>query len=142
MVTADFNIYADFNQFVVCSEGADWSDLYEKWSPTAVEEMIVCGADYVAVATARPSHVPVKIRISDAQPKIDTTAERVRECEIVVNAERLEITGITDNGMSGGYVESERGTYKARVSYYELDSVDASGLQGQDRYVVDLWRVG
>jgi hypothetical protein len=42
--TTDFNIYADFNQFVVCSEGADWSELSEKWSPTAIEEMIVCGA--------------------------------------------------------------------------------------------------
>lgn len=142
MITADFNIFADFNQFVVCSEGADWSDLYEKWSPTAIEEMIVCGVDYIAVGTARPSHVPVNIRISDIRPKIDTTAERVRECEISVNAERLEITGVTDNGMSGGHVESKHGIYKVRVSYYGLDSVDASGLLGQDRYVVDLWPAG
>jgi len=139
MVTADFNIYADFNQFVVCSEGADWGDLYEKWSPTAIEEMIVWGADYIAVGTARPAHVPVTIRISDTQPPLDRTAERFHEGEIVVNADRVEITGVTDNGMSGGYVEAHHGMYKARVSYYDLNSVDSSGLHGQDRYIVELW---
>jgi hypothetical protein len=139
MATAEFNIFADFNQFLVCSEGADWDDLYEKWSPTAVEEMIVCGTDYIAVGTARPAHVPVIIRIVDTPPPPDTTAQLVHECEIVVNADRVEITGVTDNGMSGGFMEARQGLYNARVSYYDLNSVDESGLQGRDRYTVELW---
>lgn len=141
MATAEFNIYADFSQFVVCSGGADWSDLYEKWSPAAVEKMIVCGPEYLAVGTARPAYVPVTIRIVEVPPPMDKAAERVRECEITVNADHIEITGVTDNGISGGTLHTSRGVYRARVSYYDLDSIDASGLEGQDRYAVELWPV-
>lgn len=139
MVTAEFNVFADFNQFVVCGEGADWGDLYEKWTDSTIEEMIVCNTNYIAVGTARAYYVPVTIRIAKVPFQTDLTAQRVHECRMVVNADRVEITGVTDNGLSGGYVDISRGEYQVRVSYYDLNTVDESGLQGQDRYTVELW---
>lgn len=50
----------------------------------------------------------------------------------------LEISGVTDNGLSGGKLTVEPGEYSVRVDYLNLDSVDQDEIEGDDQYVVTL----
>jgi hypothetical protein len=54
----------------------------------------------------------------------------------------VEVSGPTDNGLSGGTVEVPPGTYNVEVQYLNLGSVAADGIEGDDRYMVTLTKAG
>ncbi|WP_018762330.1 hypothetical protein [Arthrobacter sp. 135MFCol5.1] len=44
--------------------------------------------------------------------------------------------------MSGGKVKVPPGTYRVEVQYFNLDSISDDGLEGDDRYMITLFRAG
>lgn len=50
------------------------------------------------------------------------------------------VSGSTDNGLSGGTLHVPPGTYLVSVDYLNLGSIDADGITGNDRYVITLNR--
>ena len=50
----------------------------------------------------------------------------------------LEVSGPTDNGLSGGTLHVPPGTYRVLVEYLNLESIDDYGIEGNDRYVITL----
>jgi hypothetical protein len=42
--------------------------------------------------------------------------------------------------MSGGRMEVPPGTYRVEVQYFNLESIDNDGIEGDDRYMVTLTR--
>jgi hypothetical protein len=137
-VEAEFNISTDFNQFVVFDSAADWDDLYEKWTDDTIESMFVQGNGYIAIGTMRAYEAPVLIRFESDRPvpagSIDKTAHGVLD----VPSGALEVSGITDNGLSGGTVHVPPGRYLVSVDYLNLGSIDPDELSGDDRYVITL----
>ena len=135
-----FDVFADFNQFVVCDSNADWSDLPDRWTSDALDNMFVVGPGYVAIGTARNMHVPVTVRLFDRRP--DPAPDRWdkrNEAEIDLASGEALVTGVTDNGVSGGRVQIPAGQYRLRALYSGLHSLSEDGLSGDDRYVVELW---
>jgi hypothetical protein len=139
-VEAEFNIFTDFNQFIVFDSTADLGDLYEKWTDETVESMFVQGDGYIAIGTMRNLHAPVLIRFESDRPvpagSIDKTAHGVLD----VPSGILEVSGSTDNGLSGGTLHVPPGTYVVSVYYLNLGSIDPDGITGNDRYVITLSR--
>jgi len=136
-VEAEFNISTDFNQFIVFDSTADWDDLYEKWTDETIESMFVQGDGYIAIGTKRAYEAPVVIRFESDRPvpgSVDKTAHGVLD----VPSGALEVSGITDNGLSGGTVHVPPGRYFVSVDYLNLGSIDAEELTGDDRYVITL----
>ena len=137
---AEFNIFTDFNQFIVFDSTADFGDLYEKWTDETVESMFVQGDGYIAIGTMRNLHAPVLIRFESDRPvpagSIDKTAHGVLD----VPSGILEVSGSTDNGLSGGTLHVPSGTYLVSVDYLNLGSIDPDGITGNDRYVITLSR--
>ena len=134
---AEFNVFTDFNQFAVSDPTANFEDLYEKWTDETVESMFVQGDRYIAVGTMRNFYAPVLIRLNSERSftgSVDKTAEGILEVPSGV----LEVSGPTDNGLSGGSVEVPPGTYRVEVQYLNLGSVAADGIEGEDRYMVTL----
>ena len=130
---AEFNIFTDFNQFIVFDSTADFGDLYEKWTDETVESMFVQGDGYIAIGTMRNLHAPVLIRFESDRPvpagSIDKTAHGVLD----VPSGILEVSGSTDNGLSGGTLHVPPGTYVVSVDNHNLGSIDPDGLTGNDR---------
>jgi hypothetical protein len=135
-----FDLFADYFQFLVLDSQADWDDLADRWTPEAVEAMFVQGAGYVAIGTARNINVPVTVRTTTEEPRLDIGEwDRVVNGGLAVPSGELVVTGVTDNGMSGGNISIARGEYHVRALYAGLSKLSADGLSGDDRYVIELW---
>jgi hypothetical protein len=118
---------------------ADFEDLWEKWTDETIESMFVQGDRYIAIGTMRNFDAPVLIRVDSDRPlpsgsRVDKTAEGILE----VPSGLLEVSGPTDNGLSGGTLHVPAGKYGVLVQYLNLGSVDDDGFKGDDRYVITL----
>lgn len=135
---AEFNIFTDFNQFTVADSTADFEDLWEKWTDETIESMFVQGDGYIAIGTMRNFDAPVLVRIDSDRPlptgSVDKTAEGILE----VPSGLLEVSGPTDNGLSGGRLHVTPGKYRVLVKYLDLGSIDDMAIEGNDRYVITL----
>lgn len=123
---------------MVFDSAADWDDLYEKWTDETSESMFVQGNGYIAIGTMRAYEAPVLIRFESDRPvpagSIDKTAHGVLD----VPSGALEVSGITDNGLSGGTVHVPPGRYFVSVDYLNLGSIDPNEIGGDDRYIITL----
>lgn len=135
-----FAIFADFHQFVLRDAQADWADLADRWTPEAVQAMFVQGPAYVAVGTARDAVVPVVVRVRSSAPMLPAgSGSRRAHGSLPVPTGELVITGVTDNGATGGRVAVPPGSYEVLVQYEGLDTVTPDRMSGEDRYLVDVW---
>lgn len=134
---AEFTVFTDFNQFTVSDQSANFEDLAENWTDETVEAMFVQGDRYIAVGTMRNFYAPVLVRLNSERSftgKVDKTATGILHVPTGV----LEVSGPTDNGLSGGTIGVPPGTYRVEVQYLNLGSVDADGIEGEDRYMITL----
>lgn len=135
-----FDVFADVFQFLVMDSGADWTDLWSKWTPSVVDgSLIFEGHSYVGVATARDTYVPVDVVVVDEGEPIPGVepGSVVREATLEVTSSSITVTGLNEEG-SGGSVVVPAGRYAMRVEYLRLDSVDADGRRGDDAYIVTM----
>jgi len=139
-VERDFDVFADFHQFLVRDRDANWDDLPDRWTEDALNAMFVQGGGYIAVATARDMPVPVSIRVLSEEPPPNSVAwDLVVSGRLPLPSGVMVISGDTDNGASGGTVKVDPGVYDLRIMYADLESVSADGLFGGDRYVIEFW---
>ena len=96
---AEFNIFTDFNQFIVVDSTADFGDLYEKWTDETVESMFVQGDRYIAVGTMRNLYAPVLIRFESDRPVPAGSIGKTAHGVLNVPSGILEVSGptITDS---------------------------------------------
>lgn len=135
-----FAVFADFHQFVLRDAQSDWADLADRWTPEAVESMFVQGPAYVAVGTARDAVIPVVLRVHAARPTIALgEGSTIARGYLPVPTGELVISGVTDNGATGGRIALPPGAYELLVQYEGLDTVSSDGLSGDDRYLIDIW---
>jgi hypothetical protein len=97
----------------------------------------------IAVETGRyGGDVPVVIEVRSSPPT-DTAFElwdHVVECAIEVRGSRLLLTSPDSFGPGSPEVALPPGTYRARVYYAHLDSVDDEmEMEGDDHYKIVLW---
>lgn len=137
---AEFNLSTDYNQFTVSDSTADFADLWEKWTDKTIRSMFVQGDRYIAVGTARNFDAPVLIRL-DSERSFTGSVDRVMTGTLEVPSGVVEVSGPTDNGMSGGKVEVPPGTYRVEVQYFNLELIGDDGIEGDDRYMITLTRV-
>lgn len=136
---AEFNVFTDYNQFTVSDSTADFEDLWEKWNDKTVKSMFVQGDRYIAVGTMRNFEAPVLIRL-DSERSFTGSVDKIATGILDVPSGLLEVSGPTDNGLSGGTIEVPPGTYRVEVQYFNLESVAADGIEGDDRYMITLTR--
>lgn len=134
---AEFNLFTDFNQFTVSDPTADFSNLWAEWTDEAIDAMFVQGDRYIAVGIMRNMCAPVLIRL-DSDRSFTGSVDKVMTGTLDVPSGVLEVSGPTDNGLSGGKLEVPPGTYRVEVQYFNLGSVADNGLDGDDRYMITL----
>lgn len=84
---------------------------------------------------------PVTVEVLEAVPDSDLDSwDHVPECSIEVPSGRIVIAGCTDYFPEAARNDVKPGTYHARISYGSLNTLSEDGLDGDDRYRVQLWR--
>jgi hypothetical protein len=86
-------------------------------------------------------NVPVTVEVLDAEPHSDLDCwDHVTECSLEAPSGRIVIAGCTDYFPDAARIQVEPGAYRARISYGSLDTLSEDGLDGDDRYRVQLWQ--
>ena len=94
----------------------------------------------IAVATLGAAEVPVAIEIHEDEPVGDAAAwDHVVEASIAVASGRLVVAGCTDYLPDAKRIAVAPASYRVRISYGGLDTVSEDGLEGEDRYRLQLW---
>lgn len=132
-------LFADYFQFYVCDEERR-TDTGTIWDQHSTDRMLAAGPDLVAVGTARNMDVPVTLEILRAAPPSDVSRwDQVIECPLIVTSGTLVALGCTDSMEDSPRFAVTPGEYAVRVSYAGLDDQSEDGLDGNDRYRVQLW---
>jgi hypothetical protein len=135
----EFSIFADYFQFYIQDEAAD-GDLSDAWTDEAVERMLATEAGVVGIGTVRNMDVPVTVEILDTESPLDLDKwEHVVECALVTQSANLVIAGCTDYFPDAARIPIAPGTYRLRACYAGLDTLSEDGLEGSDRYHLQLW---
>lgn len=134
----DFELFADYFQFYLQDDDINLGDLSDAWDDAATQRMLAVAEGVVGVGTARNMDVPVTVEVHVGEPHIPDEAQRVCECSLTIRTGWIVAAGCTDYFPDAARIPVAPGCYRVRVSYFNLDSV--VGLDGDDRYLVQLWR--
>ncbi|MEL7196925.1 MAG: hypothetical protein AAGL10_01295 [Pseudomonadota bacterium] len=139
MTKYETSLFADYHQFYI-QDDTDVGIDGDTWDKESSERMLAVSRGVVAIGTARNMDVPVEIHLLDAPPEREFEDwDRVCECPLEVTSGRLVIAGCTDYFPDAMRIELAAGMYRVRVSYGGLDTISADGLDGDDRYRIELW---
>jgi hypothetical protein len=139
LISRHFDVFADYFQFYVCD--AAFQTDPGLWDEAATERMLALGPDLIAVGTARNMTVPVDVEILNASPALDVDDwDQVIDCGVSLPSGNLIVFGCTENSDDAERLGIEPGDYAARISYANLGALSDDGLEGDDRYRVQLWR--
>ncbi len=133
-----FALFADYHQFYFQDEQSSGNSL--EWTEQAVSDMLAVAPGVIRVGTARNMDVPVEVEVLGSKPNENFDDwDQVTEFSLEVPSGRIVIAGCTDYFPDAARLTVQPGTYKGRVYYGALDSVDELHLEGNDHYRVVLW---
>ena len=133
------DIFADYFQFYVCDETYE-TDTGLIWDDFTTDRMLAVGPDLIAVGAARNMGVPVQLEVHGLEPPHDFDAwDQVIDCGVSIPSGKLIVFGCTDNPDEAERLHVPPGGYAVRVSYSNLMDLSDNGLEGNDRYRVQLW---
>lgn len=132
-------LFADYFQFYLQDEQSE-GDLSNSWTEKAVSDMLAIAPSVIGVGTVRNMDVPVEVEVLDSQPNDNFDDwDHVTEASLDVPSGHIIIAGCTDYLPDAARIIVNPGTYKVRIYYGALDSVDELQLDGNDHYRVVLW---
>ncbi len=136
-------LFADYFQFYLQDEKVD-GDLSTKWTEEAYEMLLARTEGTIGVGTARNMDVPVRINIYDSNPDLisnkEGTIDQINECDIEINSGTMVVAGCTEYFPDAKRIQLEKGIYRARLYYGNLDKLSEDGLDGEDFYEIHLWK--
>lgn len=97
-------------------------------------------ARVVGIGTVRNLDVPVSVEVLGIAPGENCERwDHVVECTLEVGGMRLVIAGCTDHFPGAARIAVSSGTYRLCAHYANLKSLSDGGLDGDDRYHLQLW---
>lgn len=135
-----FELFADYFQFYLQDESAEPYG-GDAWTDEAFDRHLAIAPGAIVVGTVRNMMVPVSIEVHSSKPETDANSwDHIVECSIQVDSGKIVVAGCTDYFPDARRIGLDPGCYRARVLYGALDSVDGTGLEGDDRYCLQLWK--
>lgn len=134
----EVDIFADYFQFYLWDKVADPSVAVD-WTDEDVSNRLKAAPNVAIVSPVRNMTVPVAVELLGGSPDYPLDEwDHVAECSLDLPSGVLELHECT-----GGSIATLRvspGIYRVRAYYGGLDTLSENGLEGEDRYLVTLWR--
>jgi len=132
-------IFADYRQFYVWDPKTSGRQAPEDWSNRDVENRAKTMPGVVGICPARDMTVSVEVGIWDSEPQVILNAwQHVVEAPLVTGG-MIEIHECTGGALACFSVEP--GDYTVRALYRGLDKLSEDGLNGEDFYEIQIWKV-
>ena len=134
-----FNLFADYFQFYLQDEAVD-GDLSDSWTDEAVTRLLAVAPGTVGVGTVRNMEVPVTLELLASEPPLDVAIyDHIVEGSLSVGGRNLVIAGCTDYVPDAAKIQIEPGSYRVRACFSGLEALSEDGLDGEDRYHLQIW---
>ena len=131
-------LFADYFQLYLRDE--DHPGLPEDYTDVAVARRLMV-APYAAILhTARNMDVPLRVEWHERPPARDVDAwQHVAEAHFACPSGRLVLAGLSDFEPDAPRLPVTAGPLGLRASFAGLDTLSEDGLDGDDRYRIQLW---
>jgi hypothetical protein len=131
-------LLADYFQIYVRDQGRP--DLPATYSEEAISARLTVGPHAVVVHTARNMTVPFIVEWHDVRPQYETERyQHVVEASFNCPSGVLVLAGMTDYEPTAPKFSVTAGALGIRVNMSGLDTISEDGLDGRDRYLIQLW---
>lgn len=134
----DGTLFADYFQFFLCDENN--SQLPEDYSEESIRQRLIMAPHAAIVHAARNADVDVLVEWHDERPALELAAfDHVVEAGFSTDSGRLMLAGLMDYTETSARLQVPVGPVGLRVSMSGFETIDQTGLEGQDRYLLQLW---
>lgn len=131
-------LFADYFQIYVRDQGRP--DLPATYSEEAISARLVVGPHAAVVHTARNMTVPVIVEWHDVRPPSETERyQHVVEASFNCPSGVVVLAGMTDYEPTAQRLSVKPGPLGIRVNMSGLNTISEDGLDGRDRYLIQLW---
>lgn len=114
--------------------------LPDDYTEETLARRLAAGPHAVIFHTQRNMPVPVRVQWSDTRPEPDLDAyQHMAEAGFDCPSGRIVLAGLSDYDPTAARLTVKAGPLGIRVSMSGLDSLSDDGLDGDDRYLVQLW---
>jgi len=131
---------AGYRQFYLTdakAEGNTGADNF--WNEEAFNTRIPLNPGILGVSTDTNGRVPVEVVISEDKPDLELDHwDHVVEANIDLSSGQLGVVGCPDEPEGG--IKVTPGIYRARVHFGALGTADNEAEEGDDHYLIILWR--
>ena len=132
------DLFADYFQIYLRDETDP--DLPDDYADDLLERRLMVGPHAIIFHTARNMTVPVRVEWHDGRPAPDLDAyQHVVEAGFDCPSGKLVVAGMTDYEPDAARLAVKAGPLGVRVNFAGLDTLSEDELDGDDRYVVQLW---
>lgn len=133
-------LFADYFQLYIQDESV--TPALIQWTPQEIASLLGVAPGIIVIGTARNSTVPVNLAVFESEPPFtdEQSVTLLNECDLTVSSGKVIIAGLTDHQPDALHLALPTGLYRARIYYYNLDELSEDGLDGNDRYTVQLWQ--
>lgn len=132
------DLFADYFQIYLRDE--THPDLPDNYTDETLARRLTVGPYAIIFHTARNMMVPVSIEWHDQPPAPEFDTEKhVAEAVFDCPSGRLVLAGLTDYESDAPRLAVRAGALGVRVTMFGLDTLGEDGLDGDDRYLVQLW---
>lgn len=134
----DGDIFADYFQIYLRDEAHP--DLPDDYSDEVMAHRLMVGPHGIVMHTARNMQVPVRVEWTEQRPDVDfDTFQHVVEAGFMCPTGQLILAGMTDEEATAPRLSVDAGPLGVRLSALGLDTLSEDGLEGHDRYLLQLW---
>ncbi|MGV1791518.1 hypothetical protein GR212_13450 [Rhizobium lusitanum] len=132
------DLFADYFQIYLRDE--THPDLPDNYTDETLARRLTVGPYAIIFHTARNMMVPVSVEWHDQCPTPELDAQKyVVEAGFDCPSGQLVLAGLTDYEPDAPRLPVKVGPLGVRVSMFGLDTLSEDGLDGDDRYLVQLW---
>ena len=132
------DLFADYFQIYV--HDAAHPTLPDDYTDEAIADRLMVGPHAVILHTARNMSVPVCVKWHRERPQPDLAAfQHVVEGGFTCPTGQLLLAGLTDDAHTAPRLAVPAGPLGVRACFSGLDTLDETGLDGNDCYLVQLW---
>ena len=129
--------FADYFQILLVD--AETGPAAEVWTDEDVRRGLLVAPGCVVVAPARNMPVPLRVVLLDAPPAVDPAADHVVEASITAPSGTLLVYGATEDVTRAPRLAVPAAPLRLRFSSVGRATLSEDGLDGNDRYLVELW---
>ncbi len=132
------DLFADYFQIYLRDEAHP--DLPDDYTEDVIARRLAVGPNAIILHTARNTTVPVHVEWHDQRPATGLDAyQHVTEATFDCPSGQLVLAGLTDYEPDAARLAVRAGRLGVRLCISGIDTLSEDGLDGDDRYLVQLW---